>query len=328
MRRTGDSIRRGDAIYIIETDKTTLELESPHDGRIMSWRVAPGDVVPIGAAVAVIGDDRSERRIEAKPDDGSRLIPPRTRAYAKSKGLSDDTLKKIPSATEKLLPADIDAYLVAPTFATTSAGYREYKISGGHRTLVYRLRRSAALVVPGTVSIELRWSSLTLPPISAAADVRATPFQVLCHAVAMAARVHPRFRSVIISDDTIREYDQVNLGIALARPKDELLTAVIRGADRLTLRDFVRACSRQMRSALRDGDQVRDDTQILMSHIGEYGIVDAVPTLVAPASAVIFLSAPKLDSDLVRICMTFDHRVMNGASAGSLLQEVRRTLTA
>src|SRR5689334_22865617 len=106
LRRTGDAIRRGDAIYVIETDKTTLELESPHDGRLMSWRVAPGDVVPVGAAVAVIGEDNSERRLEGKIEDVSRLIPPRTRTYAKSKGLSDETLKKIPSATEKLLPSD------------------------------------------------------------------------------------------------------------------------------------------------------------------------------------------------------------------------------
>jgi pyruvate/2-oxoglutarate dehydrogenase complex dihydrolipoamide acyltransferase (E2) component len=135
-------------------------------------------------------------------------------------------------------------------------------------------------------------------------------------------------RSVIIGDDTIREYDQVNIGIALARPNDELLTAVVRGAERLSLSEFVRACTRQMRAALKEGDQISDDTQILMSHIGEYGIVDAVPTLVAPASSVIFLGAPTPGSDAVRICMTFDHRVMNGASAGAFLQQIGRTLAA
>ena len=328
LRRTGDPIRRGDPIYIIETDKTTLELESPQDGRIMSWRVAPGDVIPVGAAVAVIGEDNSERRVENKIDDASRLIPPRTRAYAKSKGLSDDTLKRIPSATDKLLPSDIDAYLVTPAFPTGSSPYREYKISGGHRTLVYRLRRSASLVIPGTVTVEIPWSWLTSRANSSGDEVRATAFQVLCNAVSQTARDHSRVRSVIIGDDTIREYDQVNMGIALARPNDELLTAVIRGAERMSLPEFVRACARQMRAALREGDQVSDDTQILMSHIGEYGIVDAVPTLVAPASSVIFLGAPKHGSDSVRICMTFDHRVMNGASAGAFLQQVGRTLAA
>jgi pyruvate dehydrogenase E2 component (dihydrolipoamide acetyltransferase) len=326
LRRTGDEIRRGDAIYIIETDKTTFEMESPHDGRIVSWRVAPGDVIPIGAAVAVLGEDALERRAELKVDDNRRLIPPRTRAYAKSKGISDETLKKIPSATEKLLPSDIDAHLVTPALATAQAGFREYRISGAHRTLVYRLRRSANLVIPGTISSELPWPRLSERSAASPGDLRATPFQVLCHAVALTARDYPRLRSVIIGDDTIREYDQVNIGIALARPNDELITAVVRDADRMTLGDFVRACTRQMRSALRDGDQSSDDTQILMSHIGEYDVVDAVPTLVAPASSVLFLASPPVGSSIARICMTFDHRVLNGASAATFIQAVIKYL--
>jgi len=326
LRRSGDAIQRGDAIYVIETDKTTVEMESPHDGRIMSWRVAPGDVIPIGAAVAVIGEDNSERRVEGKVDDGSRLIPPRTRAYAKSKGVSDDILRKIPSATEKLLPSDIDAYLVTPVLPSAQGAFREYKITGVHRTLIYRLRRSASLVIPGTVSVDFPWSRLVARADVTANDVRATPFQVLCHTISLTARDHPRLRSVIVGDETIREHDQINIGIALARPNDELITAVVRAADRMSLTDFVRACGSQMRAALRDGDQITDDTQILMSHIGEYGVVDAVPTLVAPASSVIFLAAPRPASDLVRICMTFDHRVMNGRSAGAFLEAVARTL--
>jgi len=322
LRRTGDVVHRGDALYIIETDKTTVELESPHDGRMLSWRVAPGDVVPIGAAVAVIGSESSERRMESRIEPSTRLIPPRTRAYANSKGISDDTLSKIPSATAKVLPSDVDAYLATPTSPpTSSTAYREYKIGGAHRTLVYRLRRSASVVIPGTVSVEVPWSRLSRRNASSA-EASPSPFQVFCHAVSVTARDHPRLRSVMVGDDTIREHEQVNLGVALARPNDELITAVVRGAERMTLPDFVRECARQMRAALRDGDQVTDDTQILVSHIGQFGVVDAVPTLVAPASSVFFLSAQRADTGLARVCMTFDHRVMNGASAGAFLQAV------
>lgn len=325
LRRTGDVIERGDALYIIETDKTTLELESPHAGRIMSWRVAPGDVVPIGTAVAVISKDNVERRTESRNEPGSRLIPPRTRAYAKAKGLSDETLKQIPSATDKLMPSDIDAYLMTPVSSPAAAMYREYRVSGAHRTLVYRLRRSASLVIPGTVNVEIAWSQL-LERANESATARASPFQVFGHAVSVVARDHARLRSVMIGDDTIREHDQVNLGIALARPNDELITAVVRGADQLTLPEFVRACTRQMRAVLREGDQITEDTQILVSHIGEYGVVDAVPTLVAPASSVLFLGAQRPATGLARVCMTFDHRVMNGASAGAFLQAVMEYL--
>ena len=124
----------------------------------------------------------------------------------------------------------------------------------------------------------------------------------------------------------IREYDRVNIGLALARSADELITVVIRGADEMGLSDFARACTRQMRAALRDGDQAADDTQILVSHIGEFGVVDAVPTLVAPATSVFFLGGAREQTGLARVWMTFDHRLINGAAAGAFLQTVERFL--
>jgi pyruvate dehydrogenase E2 component (dihydrolipoamide acetyltransferase) len=326
LRRTGDAIHRGDALYIIETDKTTMEMESPVDGRLMSWRVAPGDVIPIGASVAVIGSDNAERRVETHRERSSRLIPPRTRAYGKSKGLSEDTIESIPSVSEKLLPSDIDTFLGGPTSAATPVvAYREYRVQGAHRTLIYRLRRSASTVIPGTVTVEIPWSQLSVIS-NDSNSIRSSPVQVFGHAVSQIARERPRFRSVMIGDDMIREYDQVNIGLALARPNEELITAVIRGADRMSLPEFSRACGRQMRAALRDGDQATDDTQILLSHVGEFGVVDAVPTLVAPATSVFFLGAARADTGLARVWMTFDHRLINGATAGAFLQAVTKYL--
>ena len=52
LRRAGDAVTRGEPIYVIETDKSTVELESPVDGTIERWTVSPGDVVPVGAVVA------------------------------------------------------------------------------------------------------------------------------------------------------------------------------------------------------------------------------------------------------------------------------------
>ena len=105
-----------------------------------------------------------------------------------------------------------------------------------------------------------------------------------------------------------------------ARPDDELIVAVIRNAERLTLGEFVRACGQQMRTALRTGDQTAEDTQILLTHLGEFGIVDAAPTLVAPASSVLFLGSPSGPNGTTRVVMTFDHRLINGASAARFLQ--------
>ena len=297
-----------------------MEMESPVDGRLMGWRVAPDDVIEVGGSVAIIGTDEAERRVDDRREVSARLIPPRTRAYAKGKGLSDDTVKSIPSVTDKLLPSDIDKFLASAAAASKRSGYTETKVKGPHRTLIYRLRRSATTVIPGTVTVDVPWEHLL---IKARADShRPTAVQVFSHAVALAARTHSRFRSVMLGDDLIREYDRVNIGLALARTSDELITAVVRGADQMTLPEFARACTRQMRLALRDGDQAADDTQILVSHIGEFGLVDAVPTLVAPATSVFFLGSVRGGTGLARVWMTFDHRLINGAAAGAFLKTV------
>jgi pyruvate/2-oxoglutarate dehydrogenase complex dihydrolipoamide acyltransferase (E2) component len=320
LPKAGDVIRRGDPLYVIETDKTTVEMESPRTGRIHRWVVAVDDVVPIGSPIVVLAIDPNDGGDKVLPIAASRLIPPRTRAYAKSKGIEDDKLEEITSVTDKVLPSDIDAYLAKlSAIQPPRTDYVERKVTPEHRTFIYRLRRSASTTIPGTIAIELPWKEFSRTRAQSDGP-RPSPFQMFGHAVAKAAQAHPKLRSVMSGDDAVREYDRVNLGLALARQNDGLITAVIRGADQMTLLEFVRASTQQMRKAIRIGDQATDDTQIILTHLGEFDVIDATPTLIAPASSIIFLGAPSGPSDIARVVMTFDHRLMNGMAAAAFLK--------
>jgi pyruvate/2-oxoglutarate dehydrogenase complex dihydrolipoamide acyltransferase (E2) component len=324
LRAPGAPLRRGDGLYVIETDKTTVELEAPFDGTLLEWRVAVGDIVDIDATVALVAPAGSKST--ASSPKAERVVPPRTRAHAQERGLDDHALAVIPSASNKLLPEDIDRYLAERAAKSPEVeGMRELRVTGGHRALIFRLRRSATMVIPGTLAIDVPWSGLEAVG-KADGDARPTPFQVFAHAVAQVARSHAKFRSVMVGDDRIREYDHVNVGIALARPNDELVIAVVRKAETMKLPEFVRACSRGMRAAIRDGAEAAEDTQILFTHLGEFGIVDAVPTLVAPASSIFFLGAPQQPAGNVRIAVTFDHRLINGAAAARFLDDLAAAL--
>jgi len=319
----GAPLRRGDRLYVIETDKTTVELEAPFDGTLLEWRVAAGDVVEIDATVALVAAAGSKDT--ALSPKAERVVPPRTRAHAQERGLDDHALAAIPSASNKLLPEDIDKYLAERAAESSEKnGMRERRVTGGHRAVIFRLRRSATLVIPGTLAIDVPWAGLDTA-VAEAGETRATPFQVFAHTVAQVAKAHAKFRSVMVGDDRIREYDHVNIGIALARPNDELVIAVVRKAEAMKLPEFVRACSRGMRAAIRDGAEAAEDTQILFTHLGEFGIVDAVPTLVAPASSIFFLGAPQ-PAGTVRIAVTFDHRLINGAAAARFLDDLAAAL--
>lgn len=325
LRRAGDAVTRGEPIYVVETDKSTVELEAPFDGTIERWTVSPGDVVPVGAVVARFersgGDGAEGGRTAVR--SATVVIPPRTRAHARARGIDDAELARIPSASSKLMPADVDAW-IGRSGTPVAPSWQDQPLSPVQRRLVFRMRRSAELVIPGTIAVDVRFAALGGG--HAHGDVHGpSPVQVLAHAAAGVAARLPRFRSTLIGDETLRTFEAVNVGIALARPGDELVTAVVRGADRLTLEGFVREARRQMREALRTGDQAGEDTQLVVSHLGRERILDAVPTLVAPTSAVLFLGAPRADGQ-ARLVLTFDHRIHNGAGAAAFLATLRDAL--
>ncbi len=55
MKSEGDSVAAGDALAEIETDKAAMELESHETGTLLKIVAQPGDEVPIGGALAIIG---------------------------------------------------------------------------------------------------------------------------------------------------------------------------------------------------------------------------------------------------------------------------------
>ena len=48
----GDTVHRGDIVAVVETDKSTIEVEVFEDGVVTELLVAPGDEVPVGAVLA------------------------------------------------------------------------------------------------------------------------------------------------------------------------------------------------------------------------------------------------------------------------------------
>ncbi len=64
LKGIGDPIERGEPIAEIETDKTNLEIESFEGGVIHKFLIEEGDTVPVGQAIAIVGEEG-----EDVPDD-------------------------------------------------------------------------------------------------------------------------------------------------------------------------------------------------------------------------------------------------------------------
>src|SRR5438067_13469939 len=133
LKQPGERVKRDEPIYQMETDKAVMDVESPYEGTLVEWTAAVDAIIPIGAEVARMDvlDGVKEMEVhggaasatshvesaqpaienrQSKIDN--RNIPPRTRAYAKEKGISDADLGTIPAPSGKLMPADIDAFLI------------------------------------------------------------------------------------------------------------------------------------------------------------------------------------------------------------------------
>src|SRR5436190_508645 len=54
LKSPGDSVTKGEPLMEIETDKTTVEIESPATGVLANVTAQVGDDVPVGQRIAII----------------------------------------------------------------------------------------------------------------------------------------------------------------------------------------------------------------------------------------------------------------------------------
>ncbi|MGD8250833.1 MAG: 2-oxoglutarate dehydrogenase complex dihydrolipoyllysine-residue succinyltransferase [Desulfobacterales bacterium] len=90
-KKDGDSVKKGEPLFVIETDKVTLEVEAEESGRV-AIAVAEGETVPIGAVVGSIDTDAAAdvadgaaetvgsptSATEAKPPEADQTPAPET----------------------------------------------------------------------------------------------------------------------------------------------------------------------------------------------------------------------------------------------------------
>ncbi len=361
LKNVGDAVKRDDAVYQIETDKAVMDVECPYEGEVIEWLAAVDDVLPIGAEVARFRtDDKVDGAMastsgaasaQSAPtsiqsqsvSDGSRRrdVPPRTRAYAKEKGLSNEQIEAIPSSGSKLMPADVDAFLSGGTKAndTPSRGknFSEVAMGGKQRVLASRLQRSNQIVVPGMMSIVVDWGKieeLREETKAKGGDFQPSAFTYLAYAVAKAATDHPIVRSTLVGDSTIRTYDSLQLGIAVALPGDELVVAVVRDSNTLGWVEFATTARSRINEAREGKDQADESVTLSITNMAGHGIREAMAVVVPPGVATIFLGEAYngLSNEVpgefkvmrcANVGITIDHRLINGVGGAEFLNAIR-----
>ncbi|MDA1258048.1 MAG: dihydrolipoamide acetyltransferase family protein [Chloroflexi bacterium] len=160
------------------------------------------------------------------------------------------------------------------------------------------------------------------------------------YSVARALRENPLVNSTW-EDGTIRLKGRVNLGLAVAAP-DGLVVPVIHDADREGISGLARRIAPLVERA-RSGSLALPDVQggtFTLNNTGTLGSVwggaiinhpqAAIVTTEAIVKRPVVLSGPAGDVIAIRsmmnVCMSFDHRIIDGAESASFMQDFKRYL--
>ena len=168
--------------------------------------------------------------------------------------------------------------------------------------------------------------------------VNLTYLAFVLHAVADSLKENPLLNSSW-GDNEIVVKRRINIGVAVAAPSG-LVVPVIRDADVLTVTGLAEAVDRVTRSAREDRLRIEDvqGGTLTVNNTGALGSVVSRPLVNYPQAAILATEAvvqrPVVVNDAVAIrsmmnlCLTFDHRILDGSEAAAFASSVKRRLEA
>ena len=155
-------------------------------------------------------------------------------------------------------------------------------------------------------------------------------------AVAKALLRYPRFRMRLEGEEYTR-LDRIDVGVAVGL-EDGLLVPVVRNADQKSvavLSAEIKALAQRARDgSLRAEDM--GDACITVSNLGMYGTYSFTPIVNQPEAAIVGVCSVEDELALTEgavtvrkkmmICVTYDHRIINGMESSLFQSEVKRLL--
>jgi pyruvate/2-oxoglutarate dehydrogenase complex dihydrolipoamide acyltransferase (E2) component len=146
-----------------------------------------------------------------------------------------------------------------------------------------------------------------------------------------------------LEDDQVTTYDGVHLGIAVSLGEGGLIVPVIRDAQELSVEGLasrIKDLAKRARDNQLTPDEVRGGS-FTITNPGGYGSIIATPVINQPQVAILDTEAvvkrpvvitDELGNDSIAIrpmtylCMSWDHRALDGALAAQFLNELRKKL--
>jgi len=383
-KKIGDTVKSGDLLAEVATDKATMELESYEDGTLLHIGVQEGESVIVDGILAIIGEkgtdvspllnakpaakttekaapaatsepaaNKGEVAPAAKPvvqnnADGRAKISPLAKKLAQDKGIN---IKEVAGSGEagRIVKRDVENFTPAAKASTAKAGgsssapagvesFDEVNVSQMRKTIARRLSESLFTAPHFYVTMEINMDKAmeARASINEIAPLKVSFNDMVVKASAAALKKHPVINSSWLGDK-IRTNHHINIGIAVA-VEEGLLVPVVRFTDTKSLTQIsgeikdlgAKAKNKQLQPADWAGNT------FTISNLGMFGVDEFTAIINSPDACILAVGGIKQTAivkdgqlaigNLMKVTLSADHRVVDGASAAAFLQTLKMYL--
>lgn len=219
-----------------------------------------------------------------------------------------------------------------------ASNYEDIPITQMRKTIARRLSESM-FTNPHfyeTIDIDMKKAVQMRESLNAMPDVKVSFNDMVVKACAVALRRHPKV-NVSWLGDVIRMHKEVHIAVAVA-VEDGLLTPVIRDTDRKGFAEIgkeVRELAGKAKDKKLQPDQMEGST-FTISNLGMFGIEEFTAIINPPNACILAVGAirdvPVVENGEIvpgkrmKVTLSSDHRVVDGALAAQFLQTLRSLL--
>lgn len=341
LKADGDLVRAGEALFGLESEKATEDIECLDEGIL---RIAPagpqkGDVIPVGAVIGYLakaGETVSFEIRAARPVQATLKKDPPVAAVVQNRR---DEPAISPRAQRVARELGIDWTKLQGTGRTGRIRERDVRAAGETRhsppirkTIADRMLASHRSTAPVTLTTTADATNLVnrRAQLKAANGIVPSYTDFLVRLSAIALQQHPHLNARW-ADDRIVLCPGIHIGIAVDTDAG-LFVPVVRDVPSLRLQELAER-SRDLVERARQRKLTADEVQggtFTVTNLGAFGIDAFTPIINFPECAILGMGRierrPVVRGEQIAIraqitlSLTFDHRIVDGAPAARFLQ--------
>ena len=349
LKKEGDTVKKGEAIVEVMTEKITNKVEAPADGTLLKIVSQKGAKLPVGGLMGVIGEAGEDitaalssagapaeaGAAAAAPAPGGKVkISPAARKLAEENGIDYSRITGT-GPEGRITREDVENAIangVGPADDREALEVQPYE--GMRKAIGDNMANSWAIAPKVTHMVDVDMTGMLALRKSVNEGLsdkeKVSVTALLIKAIARAIEIKPRVNS-ILDGDQVKTLKEINIGMAVALD-DGLIVPPIKNANTKKLSEVnkeVKDLAKRGRKNKLNPDEMVGST-FTITNVGAYNSVDHfTPIINQPEVAIlgigrtiekpVVVNGQIVIRPMMGLSLAFDHRVVDGAPAAEYL---------